>query len=146
MRSSLRVCTLVLFHLCPARSLISLHRSDAGAATSSSYSQLHLNVVSDSQLAAVEQRGTVRLLETGRSSLERCGVLACVVLRLTVRCRSLMEWQALVGQEPEGPLRMEYERKSGQDVSSPKHGKVSPVRFEARSSVHYIVLLSLKEG
>ena len=124
----------------------SLHRCDAGAATSSSYSQLHLNVVSDSQLAAVEQRGTVRLLETGRSSLERCGVLACVVLRLTVRCRSLMEWQALVGQEPEGPLRMEYERKSGQDVSSPKHGKVSPVRFEARSSVHYIVLLSLKEG
>ena len=61
--------------------LFSLHRSDADAdaATSSSYSQLHLIVFSDSQLAVVDQRGTVRILETGRSSLERCGVLACVV-------------------------------------------------------------------
>jgi hypothetical protein len=50
---------------------IVLPRSDAGAATSSSYSQLHLIVFSDSQLAAVDQRGTVRILETGRSSLER---------------------------------------------------------------------------
>ena len=59
-----------------------------------------------------------------------------------------MEWQALVGQEPEGPLRMEYERESGQDVSSPKHGKVSAVRFEVRQSIndlfckcHYSVFL-----
>ena len=45
--------------------------------------------------------------------------------KLTVWCRSLSEWQALVGQDPGGPLHMEYERESGRDVSSPKHGKVS---------------------
>ena len=55
--------------------------------------------------------------------------------------RSLTEWQALVGQEQDGPLRMEYERESGQDVSAPKHGKVSSVSFmslQAYSAYNYI--------
>ena len=59
------VCALALFLLLVVR------RSDAGSAASSSYPQLHLNVVSDSQLATVDQQGTVRLLETQHASLER---------------------------------------------------------------------------
>ena len=38
--------------------------------------------------------------------------------------RSLSEWRALVGEDGDGPLRMEFERQSGESVSSPKHGKV----------------------
>ena len=53
--------------------LLLVRRSESGSAKSSSYPQLHLSVVSDSELAAVDQRGTVRILETGRASLERCG-------------------------------------------------------------------------
>lgn len=38
--------------------------------------------------------------------------------------RSLLEWSSLVGDDSDRPLRMYYERESGEDVSSPKHGKV----------------------
>ena len=43
-----------------------------------------------------------------------------------------------MGQEPEGPLCMQYERESGQDVSSPKHGKVSTNFIDALS--FYVVV------
>ena len=39
--------------------------------TSSPYPLLHLNAVSSSELATVDQQGTVRMLESGYTSLER---------------------------------------------------------------------------
>ena len=45
-------------------------------------------------------------------------------LVLSSPCRSLSEWSSLVGDDSDRPLRMYYERESGNDVSSPKHGKV----------------------
>ena len=38
--------------------------------------------------------------------------------------RSLGEWHTLVGEGGGSPLRVTYERDSGMDVTSPKHGKV----------------------
>lgn len=46
--------------------------------------------------------------------------------------RSLLEWSSLVGDDSDRPLRMYYERESGEDVSSPKHGKVRRLRKYAK--------------
>ena len=47
------------------------YRSSTSDVRSASDNQLHLNTISDSELATVDQRGTVRILETGHPSLER---------------------------------------------------------------------------
>ncbi|KAB7495808.1 von Willebrand factor A domain-containing protein 8 [Armadillidium nasatum] len=60
-------------------------------------------------VASVDSAGGVRLWETGSIRLET----------------ALSEWRKMVGYQ-DGPLRMEIERESGKDVTSPKHGKEDP--------------------
>lgn len=44
--------------------------------------------------------------------------------------RSLGEWHTLVGEGDHLPLRVSYERDSGMEVTNPKHGKVSRLRYD----------------
>ena len=77
--------------------LFTAGRSESGSAKSSSYPQLHLSVVSDSELAAVDQRGTVRILETGRASLERCGEVLTLGFSIEFWCSNLSKCNTGVG-------------------------------------------------
>lgn len=60
-------------------------------------------------IASVDSSGVVRLWQTGTTGLER----------------ALAEWRKMIGEDS-GPLRLDVERMSGLDVSSPKHGKEDP--------------------
>ncbi|XP_063587792.1 von Willebrand factor A domain-containing protein 8-like [Penaeus indicus] len=60
-------------------------------------------------IASVDSSGVVRLWQTGSAGLER----------------ALAEWRKMIGEDS-GPLRLDVERISGLDVSSPKHGKEDP--------------------
>ena len=44
---------------------------------------------------------------------------------LSLLYSSLEEWQKMVGDDENRELQITHSRDSGQDVSSPKHGKVS---------------------
>ncbi|XP_028846499.1 von Willebrand factor A domain-containing protein 8 [Denticeps clupeoides] len=61
-------------------------------------------------VVTVDMGGYVRLWETGLDSLQR----------------SLLEWRNMIGSEDGRPVQITVQRDSGQDVSSPKHGKVDP--------------------
>ncbi|XP_003412650.2 von Willebrand factor A domain-containing protein 8 isoform X2 [Loxodonta africana] len=61
-------------------------------------------------VVTVDMGGCVRLWETGLEHLQR----------------SLTEWRNLIGQEGDRPLQITVNRDSGEDVSSPKHGKEDP--------------------
>uniref|UniRef100_A0A8D0WGU2 von Willebrand factor A domain-containing protein 8 n=1 Tax=Sus scrofa TaxID=9823 RepID=A0A8D0WGU2_PIG len=61
-------------------------------------------------VVTVDMGGCIRLWETGLEHLQR----------------SLMEWRNMIGQESDRPMQITINRESGEDVSSPKHGKVDP--------------------
>ncbi|KAM6177939.1 von Willebrand factor A domain-containing protein 8 [Rhynchocyon petersi] len=60
-------------------------------------------------VVTVDMGGCVRLWETGLEHLQR----------------SLLEWRNMIGQEDK-PVQITIDRDSGEDVSTPKHGKVDP--------------------
>ncbi|CAL4081731.1 unnamed protein product, partial [Meganyctiphanes norvegica] len=60
-------------------------------------------------VATVDHGGVVRLWQTGTEGLRH----------------ALSEWQKMIGHDT-GNLRLEVEKSSGLDVSSPKHGKEDP--------------------
>ncbi|EPY87255.1 hypothetical protein CB1_000258022 [Camelus ferus] len=61
-------------------------------------------------VVTVDMGGRVRLWETGLEHLQR----------------SLMEWRNMIGQEGDRHIQITINRESGEDVSSPKHGKEDP--------------------
>ncbi|XP_038618052.1 von Willebrand factor A domain-containing protein 8 isoform X1 [Tachyglossus aculeatus] len=61
-------------------------------------------------VVTVDMGGRVRLWETGLESLHR----------------SLQEWRNMIGDEDEKHMQITINRDSGEDVSSPKHGKEDP--------------------
>ncbi|XP_060050736.1 von Willebrand factor A domain-containing protein 8 isoform X2 [Erinaceus europaeus] len=61
-------------------------------------------------VVTVDMGGRVRLWETGLEHLQR----------------SLMEWKTMIGQEGVRDMQITVNRDSGEDVSSPKHGKEDP--------------------
>uniref|UniRef100_A0A671LSR2 von Willebrand factor A domain-containing protein 8 n=1 Tax=Sinocyclocheilus anshuiensis TaxID=1608454 RepID=A0A671LSR2_9TELE len=61
-------------------------------------------------VVTVDMGGYVRLWETGLDNLQR----------------SLLEWRNMIGAEDGRPIQITIQRDSGQDVSSPKHGKIDP--------------------
>nr|XP_031540570.1 von Willebrand factor A domain-containing protein 8 [Vicugna pacos] len=61
-------------------------------------------------VVTVDMAGRVRLWETGLEHLQR----------------SLMEWRNMIGQEGDRHMQITINRESGEDVSSPKHGKEDP--------------------
>ncbi|KAF4025563.1 hypothetical protein G4228_017818 [Cervus hanglu yarkandensis] len=61
-------------------------------------------------VVTVDMGGRVRLWETGLEHLQR----------------SLMEWRNMIGEEGDRHMQITIERESGEDVSSPKHGKEDP--------------------
>ncbi|XP_012578723.1 PREDICTED: von Willebrand factor A domain-containing protein 8 isoform X2 [Condylura cristata] len=61
-------------------------------------------------VVTVDMGGRVRLWETGLEHLQR----------------SLMEWRNMIGQEGDRAIQITIDRESGEDVSSPKHGKEDP--------------------
>ncbi|TMS06972.1 von Willebrand factor A domain-containing protein 8 [Larimichthys crocea] len=61
-------------------------------------------------VVTVDMGGYVRLWETGLDTLQR----------------SLMEWRNMIGTEDGRPVQITIQRKSGQDVTAPKHGKIDP--------------------
>ncbi|XP_058526672.1 von Willebrand factor A domain-containing protein 8 [Ochotona princeps] len=63
-----------------------------------------------SGVVTVDMGGHVRLWETGLERLQR----------------SLMEWRNMIGQEGDRHIQITINRDSGEDVSSPKHGKEDP--------------------
>ncbi|XP_062958245.1 von Willebrand factor A domain-containing protein 8 isoform X3 [Cynocephalus volans] len=63
-----------------------------------------------SGVVTVDMGGCVRLWETGLERLQR----------------SLMEWRNMIGQEDDRHMQITINRDSGEDVSSPKHGKEDP--------------------
>uniref|UniRef100_A0A5F9D324 von Willebrand factor A domain-containing protein 8 n=1 Tax=Oryctolagus cuniculus TaxID=9986 RepID=A0A5F9D324_RABIT len=63
-----------------------------------------------SGVVTVDMGGRVRLWETGLERLQR----------------SLMEWRNMIGQEDDRHMQITINRDSGEDVSSPKHGKEDP--------------------
>lgn len=82
-------------------SLYSLPRSVSNVLT--------VSVPNDSAILAVNERGTVSLIETNHFSLQR----------------SLDEWYSMVGNSTDD-RQLFISRESGLDVSLPKHGKVDP--------------------
>nr|XP_027784510.1 von Willebrand factor A domain-containing protein 8 [Marmota flaviventris] len=63
-----------------------------------------------SGVVTVDMGGHIRLWETGLEHLQR----------------SLMEWRNMIGQESDRHMQITINRDSGEDVSSPKHGKEDP--------------------
>uniref|UniRef100_A0A8C0ZUF8 VWFA domain-containing protein n=1 Tax=Castor canadensis TaxID=51338 RepID=A0A8C0ZUF8_CASCN len=63
-----------------------------------------------SGIVTVDMGGHVRLWETGLERLQQ----------------SLMEWRTMIGQEGDRHMQITINRDSGEDVSSPKHGKEDP--------------------
>ncbi|XP_047408351.1 von Willebrand factor A domain-containing protein 8 [Sciurus carolinensis] len=63
-----------------------------------------------SGIVTVDMGGHIRLWETGLERLQR----------------SLMEWRNMIGQEGDRYMQITINRDSGEDVSSPKHGKEDP--------------------
>ncbi|KAM6179532.1 von Willebrand factor A domain-containing protein 8 [Erethizon dorsatum] len=63
-----------------------------------------------SGVVTVDMGGHVRLWETGLERLQR----------------SLMEWRNMIGQGADRYMQITINRDSGEDVSSPKHGKEDP--------------------
>ncbi|KFO27883.1 Putative protein KIAA0564, partial [Fukomys damarensis] len=63
-----------------------------------------------SGVVTVDMGGHIRLWETGLERLQR----------------SLMEWRNMIGQEGDRHMQITINRDSGEDVSSPKHGKEDP--------------------
>ncbi|XP_074632889.1 von Willebrand factor A domain-containing protein 8-like isoform X1 [Acropora palmata] len=61
-------------------------------------------------IVTVDAAGRLRLWETGVANL----------------VRSLEKWKGLIGDNYQGPLQVNYSRESGEDVTTPKHGKVDP--------------------
>ncbi|XP_058438588.1 von Willebrand factor A domain-containing protein 8 isoform X2 [Marmota monax] len=61
-------------------------------------------------VVTVDMGGHIRLWETGLEHLQR----------------SLMEWRNMIGQESDRHMQITINRDSGEDVSSPKHGKEDP--------------------
>ncbi|XP_016419562.1 von Willebrand factor A domain-containing protein 8 [Sinocyclocheilus rhinocerous] len=61
-------------------------------------------------VVTVDMGGYVKLWETGLDNLQR----------------SLLEWRNMIGAEDGRPIQITIQRDSGQDVSSPKHGKIDP--------------------
>ncbi|XP_034521129.1 von Willebrand factor A domain-containing protein 8 isoform X2 [Ailuropoda melanoleuca] len=61
-------------------------------------------------VVTVDMGGRIRLWETGLEHLQR----------------SLMEWRNMIGQEGDRHMQITINRDSGEDVSSPKHGKEDP--------------------
>uniref|UniRef100_A0A8C8YHY0 von Willebrand factor A domain-containing protein 8 n=1 Tax=Prolemur simus TaxID=1328070 RepID=A0A8C8YHY0_PROSS len=61
-------------------------------------------------VVTVDMGGHIRLWETGLEHLQR----------------SLMEWRNMIGQEDDRHMQITINRDSGEDVSSPKHGKEDP--------------------
>uniref|UniRef100_A0A8C9PJU6 von Willebrand factor A domain-containing protein 8 n=1 Tax=Spermophilus dauricus TaxID=99837 RepID=A0A8C9PJU6_SPEDA len=61
-------------------------------------------------VVTVDMGGHIRLWETGLEHLQR----------------SLMEWRNMIGQEGDRHMQITINRDSGEDVSSPKHGKEDP--------------------
>ena len=49
-----------------------LHRTNPDGLQRSSYPRLYLNGIGSGELVAVDQQGTVKILETTHASLERC--------------------------------------------------------------------------
>ena len=70
-----------------------LHRTNpVGLKRSSSYPRLYLNGLGSGELVAVDQQGTVRILETTHASLERC-VCVCACMRVRAHaCREEGGW------------------------------------------------------
>ncbi|XP_016086578.1 von Willebrand factor A domain-containing protein 8 [Sinocyclocheilus grahami] len=66
--------------------------------------------LSSGGVVTVDMGGYVRLWETGLDNLQR----------------SLLEWRNMIGAEDGRPIQITIQRDSGQDVSSPKHGKIDP--------------------
>ncbi|XP_036788326.2 von Willebrand factor A domain-containing protein 8 isoform X2 [Manis pentadactyla] len=63
-----------------------------------------------SGVVTVDMGGCIRLWETGLEHLQR----------------SLMEWRNMIGQEGDRHIQITVSRDSGEEVSSPKHGKEDP--------------------
>ncbi|XP_027961592.1 von Willebrand factor A domain-containing protein 8 isoform X3 [Eumetopias jubatus] len=61
-------------------------------------------------VVTVDMGGCIRLWETGLEHLQR----------------SLTEWRNMIGQEGDRHIQITVSRDSGEDVSSPKHGKEDP--------------------
>nr|XP_025730607.1 von Willebrand factor A domain-containing protein 8 isoform X2 [Callorhinus ursinus] len=61
-------------------------------------------------VVTVDMGGCIRLWETGLEHLQR----------------SLTEWRNMIGQEGDRHIQITVNRDSGEDVSSPKHGKEDP--------------------
>ncbi|XP_030874342.1 von Willebrand factor A domain-containing protein 8 [Leptonychotes weddellii] len=61
-------------------------------------------------VVTVDMGGRIRLWETGLEHLQR----------------SLTEWRNMIGQEGDRHMQITVNRDSGEDVSSPKHGKEDP--------------------
>ncbi|XP_004759341.1 von Willebrand factor A domain-containing protein 8 isoform X1 [Mustela putorius furo] len=61
-------------------------------------------------VVTVDMGGHIRLWETGLEHLQR----------------SLMEWRNMIGREGDRHMQITINRDSGEDVSSPKHGKEDP--------------------
>ncbi|XP_077014477.1 von Willebrand factor A domain-containing protein 8 isoform X2 [Tamandua tetradactyla] len=61
-------------------------------------------------VVTVDMGGCVRLWETGLERLQQ----------------SLMEWRHMIGQEDDRHMQITINKDSGEDVSSPKHGKEDP--------------------
>jgi hypothetical protein len=72
--------------------------------------RLYSSVLSDSSVVVADAVGNVTVLETGYELLQR----------------SLNDWKQMIGSGDGQPLQLTIDRESGEDVSSPKHGKVDP--------------------
>lgn len=70
---------------------------------------LLISAISGQGVVSVDSAGVVRVWQTGSLGLER----------------ALTEWRKMIGENTEH-LRLDVERASGLDISSPKHGKEDP--------------------
>ena len=72
-------------------------------------SPILISPVSGQGVASVDPAGVVRVWQTGSAGLEK----------------ALTQWRKMIGENTEH-LRLDVERESGEDVTSPKHGKEDP--------------------